>query len=335
MDGSLIDIGRKKADANESTQLFSHHFNGSVLWNYFAEPSPETLSSVRLTKLAEKKRWNPHLDIEWWHTAVNKQFPCSKEADQFSGFAPYDRLPREKRIQISWQRHSMEISEILHGEQLALMCASQLISLMPCMESRLFASTQAADEARHVEFFRRYLATIGFQVHQPSGAIRQLTIEALQNPSWEVKLLVCQILIESLALAQFSHLLRTHTHTALQQGLRRIVDDEARHVKFGTDYLKAFFQQHFFQQHNTQQLSDYAHYVVDKAFELAASDNHCVAIANTYQWDMHALRHHLRLQRILKPALGQQRFRQLSLNIKAIGLMNNTIEQRLKRFAGS
>lgn len=319
-----------KPKTEKSTDLhqgFRQHFDGSVLWDYRSDQSAQTYTCIRLVKLSEKKRWNPYTDIDWSHEIPDDRFPYSRDADLFCGFDEYDRLPRQERNQICRQHHGMEISEILHGEQLAMMCASQLVSLMPCMESRLFASRQAADEARHVEFFRRYLACTGMEVYPPGPGLRQLASEALQSPQWEIKLLICQILIESLALAHFASLLDTHTQPLLQHGLRRIMDDEARHVKFGTGYLKSLFRHH-----DPGQLERYGHFVVDKAFELASSDNHGIAIAETRHWDVHKLRHHLRRQRIARPRLFQRRFRQLSLNIRAAGLMNSSIEERLHRF---
>lgn len=305
-------------------------FASGELWNYQTKQSPESLTCIRLRKLAEKKHWNPYIDVDWTHNNRHNSFPFTSDADPFFGFEDYDRLPIQDRIQISWQYHGMQVSEILHGEQLALLCSAQLISLMPCMEGRLFASTQAADEARHVEFFRRYLLSAGLNIDPPSRCLQRLTIQALQNPHWEIKVLICQILIESLALAQFSYLVETHTQTLLRSGLRRILDDEARHVKFGTDYLASLFGQR-----SPEQLNEYGHFVVDKAFELASSDNHCLAIARKFHWNTYKLRHHLRKQRINNPALLRKRFRQLWLNISTTGLLNSSVEERLQRFIGN
>lgn len=314
-------------EADIAPQLFTHQCYGSILWNHYTKDKSETLLCARLSKLAEKKRWHPATDIDWNLGTTNQLFPCHSDVDPFAGFDEYERLPIKTRRQISWLRHGMEISEILHGEQLAMLCASQLVTLMPCMESRLFASRQAADEARHFEFFRDYLESVDLVVCPPSPAIKRLAVAVLQSTQWEVKLLTCQVLIESLAMAQFSHLERTTQVALLKQGLRRILDDEARHVKFGTDYLAARFRQH-----DVGQLHKFGTYIVDKAFELAATDNHCVTIAKPFSWDIHKLRHHLRRQRINNPESFQQRFRQLSININAIGLMNPALEQRLYRF---
>jgi hypothetical protein len=301
-----------------------------VLWNYHTTDIAEAISCSRLIKLADSKHWNPYTDIN--HVTENSitSFPCSRESDPFADFDEYEKLPEQHKLQVSWQRHGMEISEILHGEQLAMLCASQLVSLLPDMEGRLFASRQAADEARHVEFFRAYLLSARQNITPPSAVMRELTVETVQSPQWEIKLLICQILIESLAMAHFSFLLRNCHATALKQGLRHIMDDEARHVKFGTDYLAAMFRSH-----TSGQLERYGNFIVEKAFELASSDNHCVVIARQMHWDTHRLRHHLRQRRINKPELIQQRFRQLTLNIRMTGLMNKRLEQRLMRFCGT
>jgi hypothetical protein len=50
-----------------------------------------------------------------------------------------------------------QLSQFLHGEQGALLCASKIIAEAPSLEGKLFAAGQAADEARHVEVFSRLL----------------------------------------------------------------------------------------------------------------------------------------------------------------------------------
>lgn len=285
---------------------------------------------LRLAGLAHSRRWNPANDIDWTPVNTQEYFPCVKEADPFCGFDAYDSLPQAQRIHISWQRHAVEISEILHGEQLALMCAAQLVSLMPCLDSRLFAGTQAADEARHVDFFRRYLQSAGLQIYPPSSCLQQLTTQALRTERWEIKLLICQLLIESLALAQFSYLAATQTAVSLTSGLRRILDDEARHVKFGSNCLQSLLRDR-----PEAERQDYAHFVIDSAFELAASDNQILDTGRSRCWNVAELRRHLRLRRLQKPQLLHRRFRQLCLNLEATGLMNDSVKQRIKRFTGT
>ena len=49
------------------------------------------------------------------------------------------------------------LSQFLHGEQGALLVASQLVSCAPTYQAKLYAASQTFDEARHVEVFNRYI----------------------------------------------------------------------------------------------------------------------------------------------------------------------------------
>ena len=49
------------------------------------------------------------------------------------------------------------LSQIVHGEQGALLVASQLVSCAPTYNAKLYAASQTFDEARHVEVYNKYL----------------------------------------------------------------------------------------------------------------------------------------------------------------------------------
>ena len=54
-------------------------------------------------------------------------------------------------------RAQLVASQFLHGEQGALLVASQLVSCAPSFNAKMYAASQTFDEARHVEVFNRYL----------------------------------------------------------------------------------------------------------------------------------------------------------------------------------
>jgi hypothetical protein len=62
-----------------------------------------------------------------------------------------------KNLKFSWHYQAWTLSQFLHGEQGALLVASQLVSCAPTFDAKLYASSQTFDEARHVETFNRYL----------------------------------------------------------------------------------------------------------------------------------------------------------------------------------
>ena len=287
---------------------------------------------VRLNKLAERRRWSPYHDLPWSRAGVCNTQP-HKDRSPFGnplhGFPPYEALDPINKNRADHQRLSLELSEILHGEVLALLVSAQLVNLLADQEAKNFAAIQAADEARHVSFFREYMREHRLPVAAPSRALQQLSLATLQDPLWQHKILCCQIVIESLALAQFSWMRTIDIPPLLREGLGRILEDEARHVKFGVVLLDDYFRNL-----PVSEQEEHSAYVMNSVMQLSPSDNHLTQLATDWDWSPHALRHHLRSRRTQLPALYQARFRQLSLNLRKIGLLTPGATARLQRFMG-
>jgi hypothetical protein len=207
---------------------------GALDWQYDIDLAPLN----RLYELAKAGSWNASADVPWAHWPRSQHFPCTREGNPLCGFTPYEALTEAQQRELSWWQHGLELSEILHGEQAALQISAQLVQLLPDMQAKLFASAQVHDEARHVEFFARYLRETVGHIHPPSPALKALIQRALEETAWDRKLLICQVLIESLALAKFQELRRHCQAPALRYAIDLILRDEARHVRFGTEYLR-------------------------------------------------------------------------------------------------
>ena len=69
----------------------------------------------------------------------------------------YENLTEEEKIEFDRHDTAELLSQFLHGEQGALLVASQLVSCAPTYNAKLYAASQTFDEARHVEVFNRYL----------------------------------------------------------------------------------------------------------------------------------------------------------------------------------
>jgi len=134
------------------------------------------------------------------------------------------------------------MSQFLHGEQGALLVASQLASCAPTYNAKLYAASQTFDEARHVEVFNRYLQEkIG--IHYPiNPALKTLLDKILTDERWDLKFIGMQIIIEGLALAAFQMLKTITKDPLLKQLLHYVVRDEARHVTFGINYLEDYIK---------------------------------------------------------------------------------------------
>ncbi|WP_339857853.1 ferritin-like domain-containing protein [Pseudohongiella acticola] len=298
---------------------FITQLHGHINWDYAA-----TRTRVHsLYELAKNRVWKT--SEAPWETLTDRRLPPSRhQFEPLAGFAPFDALPRDKKNACSWHRHALEISDILHGEQGALLVSSQLVSSMPTVEGKLFASSQVSDEARHVEFFSRYLLESTGEVHPPSEAVANL-IETMVNDSrWDYKFIACQILLESLALARLQEIRRATLVPVLAYAIDFINADEARHVKFGTEILS----QHLATL-NADELQARSDFVVDHLLGLSNAMNIYTRLAQAFDWDDRELRCHLRQNRIRHPQPRYDLFRQLTLNMKTVGLLTQKTEQRL------
>ncbi|MDP1932633.1 MAG: ferritin-like domain-containing protein [Gammaproteobacteria bacterium] len=290
------------------------------MWKY--EEEPGRIHS--LYELAKARMWNARSDVPWQDSNHNHPFPTLDEGEPMHGFSAYDALAESDRCRISWWRHALEISEILHGEQGALLVSSQLVSCMPTVEAKLFASSQVFDEARHVEFFSRYLHEIVGEIHPPSNELRRLIQTMVDDPRWDMKFIACQILIESLAMAKFQEIRQYTRVPVLAFAIDYIAADEARHVKFGVEFLKEHLREL-----SSVELAERSDFVLDNVLRLANSLNVYTRIAEKYGWDVAALRHHLRQYRIRHPEINRNRFRQLFINMKAVGLLTERTHARM------
>src|SRR5690606_4781223 len=283
----------------------------------------------RLARLAEQKQWKLHDDLPWTSIAEFPDETDSCEQNPLTGFEPYQTMDKKNRRCVNLQRHALEISEIFHGEVLAMLISAQLVNLLSDPEARKFVATQAAEEARHASFFREYLQQFNLPVFSPSQGLHQFITRALQDQRWEHKVLCCNVTIESLAMAQFAWLRTTPVPTLLDQGLRRILEDEARHVKFGVVVLDNHFRTL-----SPEEQDCLANHVISSVMSLAPSDNHLLLLADHWHWDKHQLLYHLRKRRICRPELYKSRFRQLSLNLRKVGLFTPSAAERLQKWLG-
>ena len=101
---------------------------------------------------------------------------------------------------------SLQLSQFMHGEQGALIVASQLTGAVPWMDAKYYAATQTMDEARHVEVFSRYLRDKLEWEWPINPNLKQLLDMIIRDSRWDLKYLGMQILVEGLAMAAFANM---------------------------------------------------------------------------------------------------------------------------------
>ena len=226
-------------DVEDIIEIFNTPLTGSYNWDY-------TTADNRLSKLYElgkKLNWNTTLDLDW----SKEPYPLTdwatlQEFQQFRGFKPYDDLNEEEKIECSWHILASGLSQIVHGEQGALLVASQLVSCAPTYNAKLYAASQTFDEARHVEVYNKYLQErIGWTYPIMPG-LKLLLDKILTDPRWDLKFIGMQIIIEGLALAAFERQRASAMDPLLKDIFYLVIRDEARHVTFGVNYLEEFIK---------------------------------------------------------------------------------------------
>ena len=155
---------------------------------------------------------------------------------------PLSMLDAKDRLEYMRHDQAWALSQFLHGEQGALLVASQLVSCAPTYQAKLYAASQTFDEARHVEVFARYLQRIHGLEYPCNKNLKALLDKTLTDPRWDLKFIGMQIVIEGLALAAFQTTKETSNCPLLRQLVNYVIRDEARHVTFGINYLTEFLQ---------------------------------------------------------------------------------------------
>lgn len=182
-------------------------------------------------------------DVLPWETNVDLSLPMGPEQLMpLWGSDILAKMTAKEREQMNVEVSAWTISQFLHGEQGALLATAQLVDSVQDLDSKLYAGSQVADEARHVDVYNRYLhQKVGFS-YPVSPHLKTLLDLVLKDSRWDMKFLGMQIMVEGLALAAFG-MIRNNTREPLLRELTAyVMGDEARHVAFGVLSLRDYYR---------------------------------------------------------------------------------------------
>ena len=226
----------KPDDVEQIAQIFKTPLNGTYAWNY--QEADQKIR--RLYRLGKKLNWNAELDVDWNRTFPRSEMPVQDMFNPFEGWEPFEKLSKSEQIEFAWHQQAWTLSQFLHGEQGALLVASQLCSCAPTYDAKLYAASQTFDEARHVEVFGRYLMDkVGF-MYPVNRELKALLDKVLTDERWDLKFIGMQLVIEALALAAFHTQTMITRDDLLKDIIQLVVRDESRHVAFGVTYMEQF-----------------------------------------------------------------------------------------------
>ena len=210
-------------------------------WNYDSE-----IDQLRtLYANALERQWIAMRDLDW-ETEIDKKafsetFSMGGIPIQETDF--WKSLSEDTRWQVSRDTATFMLSNFLHGEQGALMVAAQLVSAVPLMDGKFYASTQTMDEARHVEVFAAYIRKLGL-VQPIAPGLKKLLDNVLETENWLLKAVGMQVVTEGLALYSFRDMRNQTGEKLLKELLTYVSQDEARHTGYGIKYLNAVVPTH-------------------------------------------------------------------------------------------
>ena len=209
-------------------------------WNY--EPEVEELR--RLYAKATEAQWIAERDLDWDRPIDLERFASTPlgTAIPIEQTSYWKSLSDETRWELTRRTAAFRLSNFLHGEQGALIVASQLVGAVPWIDAKYYAGTQTMDEARHVEVFSRYVNEKLEWQWPINENLKELLDVTLKDSRWDFKFLGMQIIIEGLAMAAFGNLYHITSEPLLKELIHYVMRDESRHVAFGvlslTDYYR-------------------------------------------------------------------------------------------------
>lgn len=215
---------------------------------------------VRLYEKGKRLQWNASTDIDW-SIDVDPERVRQENIDAFDAvLQPPEKLDVATRRRLKHHMDAWMLSQFMHGEQGALLATAQLVCAVPFTEAKFYAANQVADEARHVEVYRRYLTEKLGLSYPVNPHLRTLLDQIIRDSRWDMVYLGMQIMVEGLALAAFG-LMRfiQPDEPLIQQITAYVMRDEARHVAFGVLSLEDLYTQ----QMSSSELKEREEFVIE------------------------------------------------------------------------
>ena len=227
----------QELNPEDVVEIFQTPLTGCYNWDYKVQDN----RIKKLYELGKELEWNVEKDVDWNHPKPeidDEGFEFFN--NEWKDHKQYAKLSDTERKQFVRDSQDWTLSQLMHGEQGALLVASQLTSCAPTFNAKLYAASQTFDEARHVEAFNKYLQTRMGRIMPIGKNLKALLDKVLTDPRWDFKFIGMQIIIEGLALAIFNTMKESTQDPVLKRILSLVIRDEARHVTFGVNYLTSF-----------------------------------------------------------------------------------------------
>ncbi len=151
------------------------------------------------------------------------------------------KMDEAERAHVRRHFHAWTLSQVMHGEQGALLCASKLAQGEDNLAARLTASAQVYDEARHLEVYQRIVEDKLKLFFPMSQGLRLLLHDTIGARELDITSLGMQVLVEGVALSIFHNIVAYSKDPFVRAVVSRIQQDEARHFAGGRKKLRELY----------------------------------------------------------------------------------------------
>lgn len=182
---------------------------------------------------AKTQQWDVN-DYDWSYE-LNPDNPLNLPDQTLLvyGTPLWEGLDEAGRTELRRHFHGWSLSQVLHGEQGALLCAAKLAQGEDSLSARLCMSAQVFDEARHVEAYARLVNEKIGVFYPMTGSLGTLLKQTVQASELDITNLGMQVLVEGIALSTFQNIVSYSRDPFVKTLIGRIQQDEARHFAAG------------------------------------------------------------------------------------------------------
>ncbi len=211
----------------------THTVSATVDAIFTHELAPKNQDMRGLYEKAKRDQWNASSDIDWKLDVDPDGGIFPDGLIDIHGTKYWDKMSPRERNELNRHFSAWRISQLMYGEEFAMLVCSQLVNVIPDIDGKFFMATQVVDEARHSEVLTRYLLDKVGVTYPLTASLRNLFDNILALPQWYFKTVGTQLVAETLAVSLF-RMLEQHSQDPLVSSIcKRILADEARHMGFG------------------------------------------------------------------------------------------------------
>ncbi|MGB1700840.1 MAG: ferritin-like domain-containing protein, partial [Nannocystaceae bacterium] len=195
-------------------------------------------------------------------------------------------------------------------------------------DGKLYGATQVMDEGRHVEVYNRYLDEKLNRLYSVNDNLFVIIDSLMTDSRWDMKFLGMQIMVEGLALGAFGVMYQQTEEPLLKSILRRVIQDEARHVHYGVLALREHFLNNLSERERRER--------EEWSFEVALLMRNRFMAYEVYEEWFEGLMSREQWRTFITNTPGMNQFRQVMFsrlvpNLRAIGLMSPKILPHYER----